>query len=140
MEAKLARRNRVAAGFVFAVVSMNLTSSPVSGQDAPATPAGVSVDVLEWGERIFKGPGNCWACHGEDGAGARGVGADLTDEDWWHADGTYRSIIERIKKGVSADSARNTLGAAMPPRGGASISDEQVRAVAAYVWSLSRRE
>jgi hypothetical protein len=27
----------------------------------------------------------------------------------------------------------------MPPRGGANLKDEQVRAVAAYVWSLSRK-
>ena len=39
--------------------------------------------------------------------------------------------------GVSAAEATNPLGAIMPPKGGAGITEAQVRSVAAYVWALS---
>ena len=29
------------------------------------------------------------------------------------------------------------MGAIMPPKGGSAITDDQVKAVAAYVWTLS---
>jgi len=88
------------------------------------------------GERLFKTDGNCWACHGEDATGARGVGANLTDDEWWHSDGSYEAIVRTIGTGVPSDKVRNAYGAMMPPRGGSQLSDEQLRAVAAYVWSL----
>jgi hypothetical protein len=50
-----------------------------------------------------------------------------------HSDGSYEGISQSIEAGVSAD--KSTIGVAMPPKGG---SDEQLRAVAAYVWSLSQ--
>ena len=87
---------------------------------------------------IFQGDGLCFVCHGVDARGARGVGPDLKDDDWWHSDGSYESIVRQVLAGVPQAKVRNTLGAAMPPRGGSDISDHQVRAVAAYVWSLRR--
>jgi cbb3-type cytochrome c oxidase subunit III len=90
------------------------------------------------GEQLFKTEGNCWACHGEDATGARGVGANLTDDEWWHGDGSYEAIFHTIRNGVPSDRARNAYGAMMPPGGGSLLGDEQLRAVAAYVWSRRR--
>jgi mono/diheme cytochrome c family protein len=110
---------------------------PLAAQGA-ALPLGITEEMVRTGEQLFKAEGNCSACHGEDATGARGVGADLTDDDWWHSDGSYEAIVRTITSGVSSENARNAYGAMMPPRGGSWLTDEQVRAVAAYVWGLRR--
>jgi mono/diheme cytochrome c family protein len=46
-----------------------------------ALPLGVTEEMVQSGEQLFKIEGNCSACHGEDATGTRGVGADLTDDD-----------------------------------------------------------
>ncbi|MFV1987192.1 MAG: c-type cytochrome [Gemmatimonadota bacterium] len=101
-----------------------------------ALPEGVDVALVEYGAEIFHGSGNCYICHGPDGRGVRGVGANLTDEEWWHSEGAHQDIMRTIMSGVAQADARNDWGAIMPARGGSTISDEEVRAAAAYVWSL----
>jgi mono/diheme cytochrome c family protein len=77
----------------------------------------------------------CYACHGQQGQGMPNLGSNLADDDWIHSDGSLDGIIETIMQGVSGD--KSTVSTSMPPKGGSSISDEKVKAVAAYVWSLS---
>lgn len=122
-----------------ALVGFALIGAAPARAQTDSLPAGVTTEMVEAGEAIFAGDGNCWACHGQDATGARGVGPDLTDDAWWHSDGSYEAIVRQILTGVSRDRARNAFGAEMPPRGGSRITDEQVRAVAAYVWSLRLR-
>jgi mono/diheme cytochrome c family protein len=45
--------------------------------------------------------------------------------------------VATVTSGVPADKAKK--GIAMPPKGGSSITDEQVKAVAAYVHSWSHK-
>ncbi len=120
-------------------------SRPVaSPEDAPPSelasgtaerPAGVTDMMVQEGAQIYAGAGICAACHGPDAKGA--VGPDLTDTEWLVGNGEYEQLVDQIVKGVSADEATNELGAIMPPKGGAAITEAQVRAVAAYVWTLS---
>lgn len=107
--------------------------------DVPAQelPEGVTPGMVERGQAIFTGPGLCYTCHGRDGRGRPDLGADLTDERWLHGDGSYPYLVRRIKEGVSAQAS--TSGVPMPPRAGADLTDAQVEAAAAYVWTLSRR-
>ncbi len=86
---------------------------------------------------MFKGPGVCSACHGPDGAGVPNVGANLQDGEWVHSDGSFEGILSTIMQGVAAD--KSSTGGVMPPKGGGALSDEQLEAVAAYVWSLRQR-
>ena len=125
----------MAAVATLAMAALVTAPQPLFAQDT-GLPPGVTDVMVAQGERLFKSSATCWACHGEDAAGARGVGANLTDNEWWHSDGSYEAIVRTILSGVPGDEARNTFGAAMPPKGGADLTDEQVRAVAAYVWSL----
>jgi mono/diheme cytochrome c family protein len=125
----------VAAVATLAVAALVAAPQALFAQDNGLPPGVTEARVLE-GEELFKGSATCWACHGEDAAGARGVGANLTDDEWWHSDGSYEAIVRTILSGVPGDKARNAFGAAMPPKGGTDLTDEQVRAVAAYVWSL----
>ncbi len=120
--------------FVFTLGSLIVTSTAAAQTVPDSLPPGVTAAMLTEGAALFTGPGTCFACHGQDAKGVPNLGADLTDDEWTHATGgTYEKIIETIMKG-----AQGSSGAVMPPKGGSSISDEQVKAVAAYVWSLSR--
>ena len=60
---------------------------------------------------------------------------DLTDDAWLNVDGEYLSIVELIKTGVSQPVEHP---GAMLPRAGMPLTDEQVEALAAYSYMLSR--
>jgi mono/diheme cytochrome c family protein len=98
-------------------------------------PEGVTSAMVEEGKGIYSGAGRCVSCHGQTGRGIPNMGNDLTDDEWLHADGSYSSIVQSIMNGVSAE--ESSTGMAMLAKGGSEISEEQVRAVAAYVWTLS---
>jgi mono/diheme cytochrome c family protein len=98
-------------------------------------PEGVTMEMVNQGKALFSGAGLCHVCHGEDAKGMPGLGANLTDDEWLHSDGSYDGIVQTVMNGV--DSSVSTSGTAMPPKGGSGITDEQVREVAAYVWTLS---
>jgi len=100
-----------------------------------AAPAGVTPAAIAQGDSIFHKDGMCYACHGSNAQGA--VGPNLTDAEWLHGDGSYDMIVATVTSGVPTDKAKK--GIAMPPKGGSSITDEQVKAVAAYVYSLSHK-
>jgi cbb3-type cytochrome c oxidase subunit III len=100
-----------------------------------AAPEGVTPAVIAQGDSIFHKTGLCYACHGSNAEGA--VGPNLTDGEWLHGDGSYESIVATVTAGVPAEKAKK--GIAMPPKGGSAISEEDVKAVAAYVYSLSHK-
>ncbi len=99
-------------------------------------PEGVTAAMVEEGEGIYNGAGICMSCHGATGEGIPNLGANLTDDEWLHTDGSYESIVENIMTGVT--SQESSSGVPMPAKGGAAITDDQVKAVAAYVWTLSK--
>lgn len=113
------------------------SASPSGRPVAQELPPGVTPGMVEEGRELFRGAGLCHTCHGRDGTGREGLGSDLTDRQWNHGDGSYEYLVDRIDTGVPAQ--QSATGMPMPPRGGAGISDDQVEAVAAYVWTLSRR-
>ena len=98
-------------------------------------PEGVTAEMVAEGETIYAGAGICSSCHGADGAGVPNLGADLTDDEWLHSDGSYQGVVDGIMVGVTAQ--ESSSGVPMPAKGGTNITDEQVQAVAAYVWTLS---
>ncbi|MBA3317979.1 MAG: c-type cytochrome [Gemmatimonadales bacterium] len=117
-----------------------------SAPDAPATPAArrpsqtqpvPGAGPIALGDSIFHGQaagGTCYACHGQDAKGSA-VGPNLTDGEWLNTDGSLEGIIKTIQTGVPTP---KKAPAPMPPMGGAALSPDQVRAVAAYVHSLSK--
>lgn len=108
---------------------------PATAQASDSLPPGVTGAMLSEGAAVFKGPGMCVVCHGPEGKGA--VGPNLTDAIWIHSRGTYDEIVRQVTTGVTAK--ESTTGVPMPPKGGSAISEAQVKAVAAYVWSLSHQ-
>lgn len=99
-------------------------------------PEGVTPAMVSQGKEIFGGVGTCHVCHGPEGKGMPGLGADLTDDEWLHSDGSYEGILETVMNGVDAN--ESSVGTTMPPKGGGGITDDQAKAVAAYVYTLSR--
>lgn len=97
-------------------------------------PEGVTPEMVASGEEIFGSTGVCFACHGAGGTGSA-LAPALNDAEWLNIDGSFESIAALIPEGVAAP---KQFPAPMPPRGGSAITDEQVRAVAAYVYSISR--
>lgn len=99
-------------------------------------PEGVTPAMVEEGKGIYNGAGICMSCHGATGEGIPNLGANLTDDEWLHVDGSYESIVQNILEGVTAQ--ESSSGVPMPAKGGTAITDDQVNAVAAYVWTLSQ--
>ena len=125
---------RTRLGLVVAALAL-LGGGRAVGQEKAAAPSGVTPAAIAQGDSIFHKDGLCYACHGSNAQGA--VGPNLTDAEWLHGDGSYDMIVATVTSGVPADKAKK--GIAMPPKGGSSITDPQVKAVAAYVYSLSHK-
>ena len=102
--------------------------------DPALLPPGVTVAMVEEGRELFAGGGICYTCHLADATGGP-LAPDLTDDTWLNVDGEYASIVEVIKTGVSVPV--EALGI-MLPRAGMPLTDEQVDALAAYAYMLSR--
>jgi mono/diheme cytochrome c family protein len=117
------------------LVAALVCAAPLAAQQADSLPAGVTAATIADGKKIFAGPGLCAACHGPAAKGIQGLGANLTDSTWLHSDGSYEALVTQITGGVPA--GKSSTGVPMPAKGGAPLSEEQVRAVAGYVWSLS---
>jgi mono/diheme cytochrome c family protein len=98
-------------------------------------PQGVTAQMVQEGHRVYHGPGICLTCHGQDGRGTA-LGPALDDQQWLNIPtGSYEEIMEVVRTGVARPVAHP---APMPPMGGANLSDADLRAVAAYVYGLSR--
>ena len=100
--------------------------------------AGSSRRAVELGDDVFHGRAGgagCIGCHGTDASGTP-LGPPLLGHRWIWGDGSYQSIEKIIREGVPQPKQYRSP---MPPLGGAQLTDEQLSAVAAYVWGLSHR-
>jgi mono/diheme cytochrome c family protein len=121
-------------------------ATPAPPTDAPPTtpsgdpelagglPPGVTAQMVQEGNRVYHQQGICFTCHGPNGTGGP-LGPALNDQEWIHIGGEYEEIVNIIRTGVPQP---RQYPAAMPPMGGANLSDSQLRAVAAYVFALTR--
>ena len=103
---------------------------------APANlPEGVTAQQYQQGQELFTGSGGCVACHGPDATGTQ-LAPDLTDGEWINISGpNVEEIVQLIQTGVPQPVEHP---GPMPPMGGASLSDEQVQALAAYVATIGQ--
>ena len=106
-----------------------------SGMRRPAlvTPANVAL-----GDSLFNS-GGCQRCHGKAGVGATNAPA-LNGTKWLQLKtGGYDEIVKLITDGVAATAIKDPSHKfAMRGRGGnANLTDPQIQALAAYVWTIS---
>jgi mono/diheme cytochrome c family protein len=110
-------------------------AGPAGGAQA-ALPAGVTAEMVQEGKQVFEGQGICFTCHASDGTGTT-LAPDLTDDAWIWVDRQGGEMLTQIATIIrSGVSAPKEYPAPMPPMGGAQLSDAQVQAVAAYVYSM----
>lgn len=122
-----------------AAAGQDTAKAGAAGQSAAKPAAGAPTpQQVALGDSIFHGlagGGTCSACHGQDAKGTA-VAPDLTDGAWINGDGSYQFIVTTVTNGVPSPKQHP---APMPPKGGAALSDDQVKAVAAFVYSLSHK-
>jgi mono/diheme cytochrome c family protein len=109
-------------------------AKPEAAAPAGAT-AAYSPELVAKGDALYHGSGNCYACHGTKAEGL--VGPSLTDAEWIHSKGSYNEIVAQINNGVTKEEAKS--GIPMPAKGAGTLSDDDVKAVAAYVHSLGQK-
>ena len=89
--------------------------------------------VRDTGHQLFGD--NCAACHGRDGKGSANY-PDLTDDDWLWG-GKLEVIEQTMRVGINSAHPDSRIGQ-MPAFGRDETLDrDQVRSVAAYVYSLT---
>lgn len=121
---------------VSAVMAFGATAAVLYSADRQAAPAAADVAL---GDSVFHGKAGaalCYVCHGPAAKGVPGLGPDLTDKEWLNTDGTLASIEKVVLEGVPKP---KKMPAPMPPKGGGQLTPAQVKAVAAYVYSLSHK-
>lgn len=121
-------------GFLAAIAMMWSTAT----QDrAPLTEEMITEEMLGQGATLLA-EGTCSRCHARDGSGTN-LGPDLTDDEWLHGDGSLEAIRATIAAGVNREQIKDpSRRQPMEPMGRMMIDDDQLNALAAFVWSLSR--
>jgi mono/diheme cytochrome c family protein len=121
--------------------STSPAASAAAARPSNGLPAGVTTAMVTTGDSIFHAR-SCRNCHGMDAKGARN-GPDLTSGKFTHVNGTYPDFVRIITSGIPVAEIKDPAHAQpMPPRGGgrpAPLTDDQINAVAAYVYSLSHK-
>ncbi len=120
------------AALLGTVATASIATMPGSRQETAITPA-----QLALGDSVFHGRVGgalCFVCHGPGGKGVSGLGPNLTDKEWLNVDGSMASIEKVVTEGVAKP---KKAPAPMPPKGGGQLTEVQIKAAAAYVYSLS---
>jgi mono/diheme cytochrome c family protein len=117
------------------------SAAAAAGPAPKGPPAEVTAARIEDGRRLFNN-GVCVNCHGVAGIGT-GNGPPLSDDTWLHGNGGYSQLVSIITDGFQlSDLMDASYRQSMPsrgenPRSGKKFTDDEVKSVAAYVWSLS---
>ncbi|MBW7935283.1 MAG: cytochrome c [Gemmatimonadaceae bacterium] len=123
--------------FALATVVAGIGACHLGRTSRPAQVTPVNVAL---GDSLFNN-GNCQRCHGKGGVGAQNAPA-LDGKKWLQLKtGSYDEIVHLITVGVpAADIKDKSHRFAMRGRGGnMNLTDAQVQAVAAYVWTLTHK-
>jgi mono/diheme cytochrome c family protein len=94
-------------------------------------PDGVDQEELAEGRDLYS---TCSVCHGEDARGTQ-LGPSLRGPEWIHIGGGIEEIVAISRSGVSDPRSHPVP---MPPMGGGSFDDQQLRAIAVYLEALGR--
>jgi mono/diheme cytochrome c family protein len=105
--------------------------------NANVSPSSITAKEVALGDSIYHGQaagGLCFTCHGADAKGTQ-LAPPLIKDKWITGDGSYGFLVARITAGVPNPTP--PYPGPMLPKGGAPLTDAQVQAVAAYVYSLN---
>ncbi len=129
---------RTGAGTATPVVAISHTAAPASAtpqQVALASSSALDPQKVAAGEKIFQSV--CFACHGFNAKGIPGLGKPLIGSQFFNSH-TDDEMVAFLQVGRPVTDPLNTTGVQMPPRGGnASLTDDDLRNVIAYIRSLN---
>jgi glucose/arabinose dehydrogenase/mono/diheme cytochrome c family protein len=97
-------------------------------------PKGATSAMVAAGDKLYHAQA-CIGCHGDSGQGTT-LGPPLNTKEWLWSDGSWSGIAKTITEGVPQPKKYRSP---MPAMGGAQLSPQQVKQLAAYVWSISHR-
>lgn len=127
---------------VFASACGSTSTSGAAATPAPkGPPAEATPERIKEGARLYTN-GVCVNCHGVGGSGTS-YGPALSDDIWLHGSGAYSQLVSIITDGfATTDFMDTSYLKSMPSRGedprtGKKFTDDEVKSIAAYVWSLS---
>jgi len=107
-------------------------ATPTPAPKLASSPSEMVAQGKQWYEQT------CSSCHGPDVKGLPNLGRDLTTSEFVKSQ-TDEGLLEFIKKGRPASDPANTTGVDMPPKGGnPALTDDQIRAIIAYIRSLQQ--
>ena len=106
-------------------------TNPDAGLTAPK---GATAAMVAAGDKLYHA-NPCIGCHGDSGQGTT-LGPALNTKEWMWSDGSWAGITKTITEGVQQPKKYRSP---MPAMGGAQLTPQQVKEVAAYVWSISHR-
>jgi mono/diheme cytochrome c family protein len=79
---------------------------------------------------------NCSACHGKDAKGVKGLGRDLTNNEYVQGM-SDAEFLDYVIKGRNVDDPRNITGIPMPPKAGnPALKDQEIMHIIAHVRAL----
>jgi mono/diheme cytochrome c family protein len=123
---------RLAAG-----IALFGVAHPLHAQDTASMPAGVDSGGIAAGRRLYQSRGGCVPCHGERAEGTPD-GPSLIEGPWTLGDGSFPWLLHITRH--AGWGARGRDGDPRPMRGPTVLDSAEVRLVAAYVFSISRRK
>ena len=108
-------------------------SEAPASEPVAAAPAADEDPLMAEGQALFASTAICYTCHGAAGEGSD-LAPDLTDDEWLNieAPADIDKLVALIKVGVPEPKQYPGM---MPPMG--HLSEDQLRAIATYVLSLS---
>ncbi|HEU5303930.1 MAG TPA: cytochrome c [Gemmatimonadales bacterium] len=118
-------------------MALLIGTGPVAAQDTAPAPAGVDSASIAAGRLLYQGRGQCVGCHGERGQGTAD-GPSLIGGPWTLGDGSFPWLLHLTRH--AGWGARSREGDPQPMRGPTVLDSAEVRRVAAYVFSISRRK
>jgi len=126
---------------IFLIVALVVAGCGGKKEEPTATPttapaAAAPADPIAQGKQLYAQ--SCASCHGPDGKGVPNLGKDLTTSEF--AKGlSDDEMLTFLKQGRAADDPANTTKVAMPPKGGnPALTDDQLKAIIAYVRTLEK--
>ncbi len=122
-----------------ALIGLAWPLASARAQEMEAVPDSITPERVLAGSVTFNG-GSCIVCHAVAGRGSGRWAPDLSDGEWLHSEGDFDGIWATIYWGVKKEDFKATKPRRfeMHPKGGMPIEWEQVRELAAYVWTISR--
>lgn len=105
-----------------------------TGQAGATQAAGLQPGDATKGAQLFVT--YCSACHGPDAKGIKGLGRDLTHNEWVQAL-SDSEFLAYVNTGRAVDDPRNLSGVPMPPKGGnPALKDQEIMDIIAHVRTL----